>query len=261
MPAYLGQHFLKDEGVADAIVRACEIGPEDVVVEIGPGRGILTRRLAGRPRRLIVVEIDEDLLGRLAAEILPSDRIRTVHADFLEWDLERGLPGTGLVKFVGNLPYAVASPILQKVLAWPRTSLAVFMFQKEVCERLTAEPGSKEYGVLTLIARLRAEVEWVALVGRDKFRPCPKVDSGVLRFRPRAYQLPKGVTGESLMRVVKAAFSQRRKQLANPLAASLGVPKERVLEALHGCGLRPQARAEELSLEDFARLARALPPP
>ena len=293
MPAYLGQHFLIDEAIAQRAVEALDIGPEDLVIEIGPGRGILTRHvLHAQPKRLIAVELDQDLIGTLRAEFKYTDRFEIIHSDFLKLNLDTAIgpsspadagtspvggrkstplptgedarrAGEGLssVKFIGNLPYAVASPILQKVLAWERTSLAVFMFQKEVCDRLAAEPGNRDYGVLSVVAQLHAQVSWVAVAGKDRFRPRPQVDSGVLQFKIRPTALPKGVTEQRLMTVVKTAFSQRRKQIANPLSHGLGLPKEQVLKALEACGIPPEARAEEVPVERFAALTKVLVPP
>lgn len=258
MPAYLGQHFLADEPTVRSIVDACEIAAGDTVVEIGPGRGVLTRHLVQRHGRLVAVELDRALVERLTRDFPSSDRFRLVHADFLKWDLDKELAGASSIKFVGNLPYSVASPILQKVLAWPGFRLAVFMFQKEVALRLVAKPGSKEYGILTLAADLHALVDWIADVGREKFRPPPTVDSAVLRFRKKPSPLPPDVTGVAVLRVAKAAFSQRRKQVVNPLAHALSLDKTEVLKALDAVGIPPTARAEELTLAQFAALARRL---
>lgn len=261
MPAYLGQHFLIDQGVARRAVEALELSPDDVVVEIGPGRGILTRQLYGKCD-LTSVELDQDLIADLRREFPENDRFRLLHADFLKLSSPR-IAGRGEgegIKFVGNLPYAVASPILQKVLAWENTALAVFMFQKEVCDRLTAGPGSRDYGVLSIVAALHAEVSWVAEAGRDKFRPRPRVDSGVLKFQMSKAALPRGVTEQRLLTVVKAAFSQRRKRLANPLAHGLGLPKDQVLKALAACAIPPDARAEQVPVAGFAALTCELLP-
>jgi 16S rRNA (adenine1518-N6/adenine1519-N6)-dimethyltransferase len=234
MPAYLGQHFLVDDAIAQAAVDALEPKAGEAVVEIGPGRGVLTRKLIAAGVDLTAVELDQDMIGKLRREVAEGERFRILHGDFLRWRMDSALAKAKSVKF-----------------------LAVFMFQKEVCERLVAEPGSRDYGILSIVADLNAEVSWVADAPRDRFRPPPKVDSGVLKFRMRSKKLPQGVDAGALLKVAKAAFSQRRKQIANPLAHGLGIDKAKVLAALEAAGVAPQARAESVSIEQFAACSRA----
>lgn len=223
MGARLGQHFLADEKAADAIVAAAQ--PLGRVLEIGPGRGALTKKLCAAADEVLAVELDERLASKLSAP-----NLRVVQGDFLKLDLA-GL-GPGPYTVVANLPYAVGTPILQKLLLWPAWERAVLMFQKEVADRVVDEAG-----LLRLSVWLRAEAERVLFLPKDSFRPPPKVDSAVVRLR----RLPRPRLDEErekkLFRLAKAAFSQRRKMLSN----TLGRP---------GDARRP----EELAPEDWLRL-------
>ncbi|MDD5657879.1 MAG: 16S rRNA (adenine(1518)-N(6)/adenine(1519)-N(6))-dimethyltransferase RsmA, partial [Elusimicrobia bacterium] len=171
-----------DERVRDAIAAAARLEPADQVLEIGPGRGILTRALIARARRVVAVELDELLAAQLGPSLHMPANLTVVQADFLEFELERL---TGSWKVAANLPYAVATPILQRILSWPLWTQAVLMFQKEVADRITARTGGGDYGLLTLSVLLRAEAERELDVPPDAFRPRPKVDSAVVRLRRR----------------------------------------------------------------------------
>ncbi|MBI4425443.1 MAG: ribosomal RNA small subunit methyltransferase A, partial [Elusimicrobia bacterium] len=250
------QHFLADPAAADRIVAAAAPSAGERVLEVGPGRGILTERLLAAGARVLAVEIDERLAAELSARLQGRENFELRRADFLELELA-ALPAP--VKIVSNLPYSVATPILQHLLPWPGWTEAVLMFQKEVAERIQAGPGSRDYGVLSVSVALFAEASRVFDLGRYAFRPPPKVESSVVRLRrlprPRA---PEGLAPESILRVAKAAFSQRRKMAANPLASVLGFSRETVAAALTRTGIAPQARAEDISLDQYSRLTLAL---
>lgn len=255
MGARLDQHFLSDPAVADNIVLASGARPGISVVEIGPGRGVLTERLLAAGAAVTAVEIDHRLANSLPGR-LKDPNLNMVCADFLRLNLA-SLPAPCVV--VSNLPYAVGTAIMLKLLDWPAWETAVLMFQKEVAERLGAEPGGRDFGTLTLAVNLKADVEYLMTVPREAFRPVPRVDSAVVRLtRLASPRLPAGLDEKDFTRLVRAAFSQRRKMAAKLVAGSLGLERAFVDAAFTACGLGAGARAETISLERFAALALAL---
>lgn len=246
MGAKLGQHFLKDEKAVAAIVSACGTGK---VLEIGPGRGALTLRLLEAGASVTAVEKDDALAERL------SDRLTVVNDDFLRVDLA-SLGGGWRV--VGNLPYAVATPILQKLLSWPGWDEAILMFQKEVAERVCAPVGTADYGLLRLSVLLRAEAELLFTLPPAAFAPPPKVDSAVVRVRRLARPVLDERAERDFWRPVKAAFQQRRKVAAKTIAGVLGREKKDVEDLLEKLGLRRDARPEDIPFEAWLELGRAL---
>lgn len=254
MRAKLGQHFLVCGQTADAIVHAAGLVPGEPAVEIGPGRGVLTERMLASGISVTAVELDRRLCAGLSARF--AEGLTLVQGDFLKIDLSV-LPQSCAV--VSNLPYAVASPILQRLLDWPGWDRAVLMFQKEVAQRILAGPGSRKYGPLTLSVLLKAEAEPVCVVPKTCFSPRPQVDSAVLRLRrlmrPR---LTEDVSEERFFKAVGAAFQHRRKTVGKSLAISLGIPREQADEALKRAGLSPELRAEDIPLEGYVSLAREL---
>lgn len=256
MRARLDQHFLVDPAVADRITREVGAKSGEAVVEIGPGRGVLTERLLETGARVTAVEIDEQLHAQLAARLAGKDSFALVRADFLELDLST-LPSPA--KVVSNLPYSMGTTILQKLLPWTGWTEAVLMFQKEVAERVQASAGGRDYGVLSVSVAVYADAGPLFDVGRFSFRPPPKVQSAVVRLRRRENsRLPAGLGEAAFFRVVKAAFAQRRKMAANSITSALGVDREAVARAMEACGLDPGARGETIDLEGFARLALEL---
>ena len=254
-----GQHFLETAWV-DKLIAALEASPGDTFLEIGPGRGALTRPLAARAGQVIAVEIDRDLAAALPDTIGPN--VRVVRGDFLDVDLDELLAGTTApVRVVGNLPYNVSSPILFKLLhaadAGRRFRDATLMLQKEVADRLVAPVGGGDYGTLAIQVALLADVERILTLPPGAFRPPPKVTSAVvrLRFRPPAADVGDQATFE---RVVRGLFLQRRKTLGNalvPVADSFGRSATEVIER---AGLDPSKRPQELTVADMAALARAV---
>jgi 16S rRNA (adenine1518-N6/adenine1519-N6)-dimethyltransferase len=254
-----GQHFLEPAWVA-RLIAALQASPEDTFLEIGPGRGALTKPLAPLVRRLVAVEIDRDLAAALPP-LLPAN-VRIVEADFLEVDLAALLAEERQpVRVVGNLPYNVSSPILFKLLhaaAQGRVLRdAVLMLQKEVADRLVAKPGGADYGVLAIQVALLADVERLLTLPPGAFRPPPKVTSAVVRLRFRA---PAAEIGDpdAFERIVRGVFLQRRKTLANALKPVAHTFGRDAAEVLAQSGLDPTRRPETLSVEDFARLTRAV---
>ncbi len=256
MGARLDQHFLVDQHIRDSIIDVADIGPQDRVLEIGPGRGFLTEALLKRAREVMAVEMDERLIARLDEAVGKPPHLRVICADFLQLKLESLEPGPW--KVVANLPYAVATPILQRLLTWPHWQVAVLMFQKEVAERITAAPGCGDYGLLTLSAQVHASSEIVLEVPRESFAPRPQVASAVVRLMRRPEPLVSDREQKVFFRVIHAAFSQRRKMALGLLARSLNLPRERVAEAFVTEKIALAARAEEISLEQFQGLALRL---
>jgi 16S rRNA (adenine1518-N6/adenine1519-N6)-dimethyltransferase len=254
-----GQHFLEPAWV-EKLIATLDASPGDTFLEIGPGRGALTRPLAPRVRRIVAVEIDRDLAAALPATAGPN--VRVVQADFLDVDLDELLAATPPpVRVVGNLPYNVSSPILFKLLhaadEGRRFRDATLMLQKEVADRLVAPVGGADYGTLAIQVALLADVERVLTLPPGAFRPPPKVTSAVvrLRFRPRAADVGDLAAFE---RVVRGLFLQRRKTIGNafvPVADSFGRSAAEVIER---AGLDAGKRPQELTLPEMAALTRAV---
>lgn len=258
----LGQNFLTDMGVLARIVAAVRISPDDKVLEIGPGRGALTRLLAPKSDALVAVEADYRLAATLSEEFAGDGKVEIVQGDILSVDL----PGLliprwdGRWKVAANLPYNISSQVIFMFLDnCDLFSELVLMLQKEVGDRLTAKPGTKEYGVLTPLCALHFNINREFIVRPGSFYPVPKVDSVVLKFS--ALPSPRTDVGDELFfrRVVKAAFSQRRKTLWNCLkSVDLGVDEAGLVQAFNEALILPSRRGETLSLEEFAMLSRTL---
>jgi 16S rRNA (adenine1518-N6/adenine1519-N6)-dimethyltransferase len=250
-----GQHFLIDPTVIDRMITAARISPNDTILEIGPGLGVLSDQLAELATRLYLVEVDRVLANRLRDRFARNERVCVIAADFLSLDLPATFPEP-TIHVVASLPYNVATPILFRLLEHRRQfSEATVMIQKEVAERLTAVPGTKAYGVPSVLTQLYATVSPVCTVGPRSFFPAPKVESQIVRLvfqdTPRVAIREEGL----FPRVVKAAFAQRRKTLRNTLKAA-GYQNLEAVEKLTGIDL--QRRGETLSLEEFAALANSL---
>jgi 16S rRNA (adenine1518-N6/adenine1519-N6)-dimethyltransferase len=253
----LGQHFLSDRRILARIADALEMTGTETVVEIGPGRGALTEALAERAARVVAVELDGALAAMLRARYAGSDRVQIVEADVLDVSLAELAGGPGYV-LAGNVPYYITTPILFHALEPPRPDRAVFLVQREVAERVVAPPGSKTYGALSVNVQAVAHAEVAFRVPAGAFHPPPKVESAVLRLRPRAVPdvLPDEEVG--VRRLVQDAFAMRRKQLRRVLRSVAAVDVERAEAVLAACGIDPEARPETLAPADFARLYREL---
>ncbi len=299
----LGQHFLRDQGVVDAIVGAAHLTRDDTVLEIGPGPGILTGRLVEQAGRVVAVELDDRFAAALLARYADSPRVAIVHADILEVDpvvlvgqavmpttphldplvkereqsadrvstpnshsdatstphpdsllKERG-QGEVRWKAVANIPYYITSPILRHLLeASVPPELAVIMVQKEVAERICAQPG--DLSLLAVSVQYYATPELLFAVPASAFQPPPKVDSAVVRLTPHTAPLFPDVPTERYFEMVRAGFSQRRKQLANSLSAGLQRSKAEVVALLAAADIDPERRAETLTLEEWATICR-----
>ncbi len=254
-----GQHFLEPVWVAK-LLASLSPAPDELFLEIGPGRGALTVPLASRVRRVIAVEIDRDLAGILR-EQLPST-VSVLEADFLEVDLAKLLAAEARpVRVIGNLPYNVSSPILFKLLHAAGhgqvLSEAMLMLQKEVADRVLAVPGSGDYGSLAIQVSLLADVERVLTLPPGAFRPPPKVTSAVIRMRFRPPRVDVGSV-ETFERLVRGIFLQRRKTLANALKPVADSFHRSASDLIAKAGLDGTKRPEELTLDDIARLSRAV---
>lgn len=259
----MGQNFLINPSVCPRMAEACVTDPAMTVLEIGPGIGVLTRALAERARRVVAVELDERLPPVLAETLAGYDNVTIVPGDAMKLDLHALLreAGGGPAAVCANLPYYITSPLLMRLLEerLPVESITV-MVQKEAAARLCAPPGSRACGAITLAVWYYAEPERLFAVSAGSFLPAPRVDSAVIRLRIRR-EPPCRVTDERrLFRIIRAAFGQRRKTLPNALAGG-GFDREAVLPALSAAEISAAARAEELTLADFARLAEALAVP
>jgi 16S rRNA (adenine1518-N6/adenine1519-N6)-dimethyltransferase len=250
-----GQHFLEPAWV-DRVVEVIRPEPSDVFLEIGPGRGALTLALARRVQRLVAVEIDRDLAPELSTRVPPN--VRVVEADFLQVDgatlVERGQR----FRVAGNLPYNISTPILFRVLALAedgrRVSNATVMLQREVADRLSARPGSGDWGVLSACQQLRAKVDLLLALPPDAFRPAPRIHSAVVRV---SYHPPDPAVKsvEVFDRMVRSIFMQRRKVLANALAPFATTHGTQAQAAIEAAGLDGRLRPEALGVAELGRLA------
>lgn len=259
----LGQSFLSDPNVTRRIVETADLHRDDWVVEIGAGLGLMTVQIARRAGRVIAVEIDRALIPVLQEELRPYTHVEIIHADVLKFDfLSIGESlGRKKIKIVGNVPYNISSPILLRLLeARSRISTMVLMFQREVAERLVAGPGSKVYGILSVLTRLYTDPKIVLRVSPRCFYPVPRVESAVVRMVIRERPVEEIDDDDFLRVVVRSAFSKRRKTLLNNLKGSslIGIRGEALPAVLEAVGIDPACRAETLKPEDFVRLSKAL---
>jgi 16S rRNA (adenine1518-N6/adenine1519-N6)-dimethyltransferase len=248
----LGQHFLADENILGVIERMAELGPEDVALEIGPGLGVLTRRLADRAGHVHAIELDRSLEPHLA-DVASRPNVDVHWGDALQLDLDALVPRP--TKLVANLPYNVATPLVAESLdGLPSVALWCVMVQREVADRFFAEPSTKAYGAVSVLVQLAAERTGFHPVARTVFRPPPNVDSALVAFRRTP--LPDDFLG--IKRVVEAAFAHRRKTLPNSVAFAGLASREQGAAALVAIGRRPETRAEALAPAEFVELTQAL---
>lgn len=250
-----GQNFLKDDSVVSAILQAADLGDQDRVLEIGPGLGALTDRMLPLVQQLKVMELDQDLIARL--EQRTAGNLQILAGDALRLDWPALLPEPPY-KLVANLPYNISSQVVFKILDHHQLfSRLVLMFQKEVGDRLSAPPGNRDYGILSVLCQLHFDVRRLLTVPPGAFHPAPKVTSAVLVFTPLGAPRVEVRDERFFRRVVKAAFAQRRKTLRNTLSAS-GFGGAHLEPLLQSLDIDPIRRGETLSLEEFSRLAIGL---
>ena len=254
-----GQNFLTSAGVADRIVAAAQLSESDAVIEIGPGLGILTGKIATRqPRSLTLVELDSRLAVPLKDRFAGETSIRVVNADFLAIDFASLVAGSP-VKVIGNLPFNVAAAILRRLCDNSRMiSRMVLMFQREVAARIRATPGDDAYGALSVFTALYWKIDQHFTVAAGSFHPRPKVDAEVLAFTPLPVPLFEGDDEHDVLETVRASFSAPRKTIRNALSHSLDLDNAQTIRALERAAIDPGTRAETLGVPDFVRLADAL---
>lgn len=251
----MGQNFLINDDIIEGIVSASLIEPDVPLVEIGPGLGVLTRKLAPRVQKMWAVELDSHKISILNKE-LRDQPIEIIHQDALKLNL-KDLWGDKRGYLVGNLPYYITSPLIMHFLEQADHLRGMtIMVQKEVADRIAAGPGGKAYGILSIAVQISAKVTKVMDVSPSSFYPIPKVVSAVIKLDLRTYP-GFNVNKTDFFRIVKAAFSQRRKTLGNSLAGGLGLKKEEVIERMQGVGISDSRRAESLSIEEFQVLTQA----
>ena len=264
-----GQNFLIEPRVLKKIIEGASITKEDTVLEIGPGIGTMTQALCEAAGRVIAVEIDRDMIPLLEENLAGYDNYKIINDDILKVDLgalskQAFAENTCRFKVVANLPYYITTPIIMGLLEQklPLESITV-MVQKEVAERMQAQPGTKDYGALTLAVQYYTEAEIIANVPSNCFIPRPNVDSAVIRLTLHEERPVQPQDEAKMFRVIKASFAQRRKTLVNglkndPALQAEGIDRERIEAAFTQMGLDPNVRGERLTLEEFARLSDIL---
>ena len=258
----LGQHWLRDREILDAIAFSAEIEDGDFVLEIGPGLGTLTSSLlkfAGKNGRVLSVEFDENLAKKLPAQF-PGKNLEIINADFLDFDLSK-LPKN--YKVAANVPYYITSKIVEKLLTSEnKPSVAALLVQKEVAERMAAKAG--ELSILAIASQIYAEVSLDILVPREFFTPPPKVDSQVVVLKSREHNMIEifnsknncEISEKEFFRIVKAGFAAKRKKIAKSLSANLAISKEQTAEILEKCKISPDLRAQDLNIEEWLKISK-----
>ena len=245
---YLGQNFLFDPSILSRIIQVAQLSSDDLVVEIGSGLGTLTKMLAGHAKKIIAIELDRDLFERLKFDLIDYRNVELIHGDALTYPYEN-LPE---FKVVANIPYYITTPVIFKLLDARQQLLSMTLtLQKEVAERITAKPGGKDYGVLSIMVQYHARPHLAFIIPRGAFRPVPKVDSAVITLEILKTPFIAVKDERFFKLVVKTAFSHRRKVLSNSLKALRRDAKE----WLNNAGIDPNRRPETLSIEEFGRLA------
>lgn len=262
----LGQNFLIDTNILKKIVSFAELTDESGAIEIGPGIGALTEQLARSSKKMVAFEIDQRLLPILEDTLSPYPNVKVIHNDVLKADVGEVIAaefaGISDLMVVANLPYYVTTPIIMKLLEehLPIRGI-VCMLQKEVADRISAKPGTKDYGSLSIAVQYYTEAETVMIVPKTVFVPQPNVDSAVIRLTRRENRAVQVKDENFFFQVTKASFAQRRKTLLNNLTSALPdgkQKKEEILAALAASGIEPSRRGETLSLEEFGRLSDEL---
>ncbi len=258
----LGQNFLTDKNIRDRIIEASDISSEDLVIEIGPGMGVLTQEAAERAGKVVAIEIDRSLIPVLEHTLSEYSNIEIINEDVLRCSfrniIERERP-SGKVRIIGNLPYYITTPIIMKILKEdvPADSMTVMM-QDEVAQRIEAAPGSRTYGALSLAVQYSCRVTHIISVPRDAFVPKPKVDSAVLRLDIKERKSVDVKDERMFFACIRAGFGQRRKTLLNSLSGIGMFDREIIRKVLTEAGIDPVRRAETLTMEEFASIADKL---
>lgn len=255
----LGQNFIIDENVCPDMATALKADKTTGVLEIGPGIGVLTKELCKAAKKVVSIELDSRLYPVLEETLGDFDNFELVEGDVMKLDLnaliKERFGDCGHVKVCANLPYYITSPVIMLLLE-SRLDIdeIIVMVQREAAERLTARLGSRNSGAVTAAVEYFADAETLFEVGRECFMPSPKVDSAVIRITPRTESKYEIEDEKKFFSLIRAAFAQRRKTLVNSVSATLGIPKDKIINALNELGIDPNARAEKLAMEDYVRL-------
>lgn len=253
----LGQNFLINEEVIDEIVQKSEITNEDVVIEIGPGLGSLTKALLGKAKKVVVIELDPNMVDVLKSRFL-NDNLEIVFGDVLKVDLNEIIGKETSVKVVANLPYYITTPIIMKLLEERYKFKAItVMVQKEVGERICSEPGTKEYGAITIAVKYYSVPQIIIDVPKENFLPSPEVDSCVIKLDILEAPSVNVKDEDKFFEIVRNGFNHRRKTISNSLSSG-NVDKENIINILNKLNINEKLRAENLSIQDFANIANEL---
>ena len=259
-----GQNFLVDDSILSGIVDSSNVEKDDLVIEIGPGLGNLTEYILQTGANVLAFEIDTDMIEILNGRFAAHNNLTIINTDILKVNLEEYIKVTkGKVRVIANLPYYITTPIIFKLLEYKENIASItVMVQKEVADRITSKPGSKEYGVLTINTNYQADVEKIFVVPNTSFIPAPNVTSAVIKITPnKAKEQALGIKdGKIFEELVKKAFSERRKKMANSLAncGLCGLTKPEIEEIIKNVGLKETVRAEEVSVETYAEIANEI---
>ncbi len=262
----LGQNFITDKNVIERIVEGAGAGEDDLVIEIGPGIGVLTAEAAEHAAKVVAIEIDSKLIPILDETLAEYDNVEVINQDILKTDLNeiidvqrRSGSFTGDVKIIGNLPYYITTPIIMNILENSvRAESITIMMQKEVADRIKASPGNKTYGAISAAVQYYCEVEQVISVPKEVFVPRPKVDSAVLKLTIRKERPVDLIDEKAFFACIKAGFGQRRKTLLNSLTGTYGLSKDEIRIVLENAGIDPVRRAETLNMNEFADIANGV---
>lgn len=262
----LGQNFITDKNVIERIVEGAGPTENDLVIEIGPGIGVLTAEAAQQAAKVVAIEIDSKLIPILDETLAEYDNVEVINQDILKTDLngiidEQRAKGsfTGDVKIIGNLPYYITTPIIMHILENSiRAESITVMMQKEVADRIKASPGNKTYGAISAAVQYYCEVEQVVSVPKEVFVPRPKVDSAVLKLTIRDEKPVDLIDEKAFFACIKSGFGQRRKTLLNSLTGTYGLPKDEIRRILEEAGIDPVRRAETLDMNEFAAIANGV---
>ena len=257
----LGQNFLVNHGVLNKIIVAAEIKKDDIILEVGPGTGNLTKKLASAAKEVIAVEKDGRLIDQLKTKFSENGNVKIIEGDILEFNPEAYSLKSGEYKIVANIPYYIPSHFLRIIFesaGWrmAQPKLIVLMIQKEVAQRIMAKPP--HMNLLALSVQFYAEPKIISSVSRGSFQPMPKVDSAIIKLETRDTRHETREKQEKLFEIIRAGFSEKRKQLIGNLAKNFGATKEKIKNILSSAGIKENARAENLSLEEWQKLAKLL---
>lgn len=259
----LGQNFITDKSIIERIVEGSGVCEDDLVIEIGPGIGVLTAEAAEIAAKVIAIEIDKKLIPILSETLAEYDNVEVINQDILKTDLnkiieEQRAAGnfTGNVRIIGNLPYYITTPIIMSLLeSGVNADSITVMMQKEVADRIKASPGGKIYGAISAAVQYYCTVKQIAVVPKEVFMPRPKVDSAVLNLSVRKEKPVNLINEKIFFACIKAGFGQRRKTLLNSLTGTAGLSKDEIKSVLSNAGIDPVRRAETLDMEEFAAIA------